>query len=82
MYGDAIDINTFLQIPKARISVQINNKTQHFVGSYDVRVPVNQPLAITATAAGYQRYQIRTRLNPQGSQELRSPLMMRPLGQQ
>ena len=81
MYGDAIDVNTFQRLPKAQITVQIDNKTQRFTGSYDVLVPVNHPLVISATAAGYQPYQIRTTLNPQGSQELRSPLMLHPSGQ-
>lgn len=79
MYGDAININSFQMIPKAQIVVQIANKTQHFTGSYDVMVPVSQGLSITATAPGYQPYQIRTVLNPQGNNELRSPLMLRPL---
>lgn len=79
MYGDAININSFQMIPKAQIVVQIAHKTQHFTGSYDVMVPVSQALSITATAPGYQRYQIRTVLNPQGDNELRSPLMLRPL---
>src|SRR6185312_15262341 len=30
MYGDAIDINSFVQIPKAQIVVQIDNKSQRF----------------------------------------------------
>ncbi|HEY8742388.1 MAG TPA: hypothetical protein VIU62_04775 [Chloroflexota bacterium] len=82
MYGDAIDIHTFLQLPKAQIVVQIDNTTQHFTGSYDVQVPVSHPLIITATAPGYQQYEIRTVLNPQGNNELRSPLMLRSLGTQ
>ena len=80
MYGDAIDINSFVQIPKAQIVVQIDNKSQHFTGSYDVMVPVDHPLDISATAPGYQQYEIKTVLNPQGSGELRSPLMLRPVG--
>lgn len=82
MYGDAIDIQTFLKIPKAQIVVRIDNTTQHFTGAYDVQVPVSHPLVITATAPGYQRYEIKTVLNPQGNNELRSPLMLRPLGTQ
>lgn len=80
MYGDAIDINTFIQIPHAQIVVQIDNKAQHFTGSYDVMVPVDHPLDIAATAPGYQQYEIKTVLYPQGSGELRSPLMLRPIG--
>lgn len=80
MYGDAIDINSFQQLPKAQITVQIDNKMQHFTGSYDVMVPVSHPLVISASAPGYQQYQIKTVLNPQGNGELRSPLMLRPAG--
>jgi hypothetical protein len=80
MYGDAVDINSFIQIPKAQIVVQIDDKSQHFTGSYDVMVPVNHPLDISATAPGYQQYEIKTVLYPQGSGELRSPLMLRPVG--
>lgn len=82
MYGDAININSFQKIANARIVVQIDNKTQRFTGSYDVMVPISHSLAITATAPGYQQYQMRTVLNPQGSGQLRSPLMMRPISQQ
>ena len=79
MYGDAIDVTTFQKLNKAQIVVQIDNKAQHFTGSYDVMVPVSHPLTISATAPGYQQYQIKTVLNPQGSSELRSPLMLRPV---
>lgn len=81
MYGDAVNINSFQKIADAQIVVQIDNKTQRFTGSYDVMVPERHQLIISATAPGYQPYQIRTVLNPQGSGDLRSPLMMRPLGQ-
>jgi len=80
MYGDAIDINSFVQIPKAQIVVQIDNKSQRFTGSYDVMGPVGDQLDVSATAPGYQQYEIKTVLNPQGSGELRSPLMLRPVG--
>jgi hypothetical protein len=80
MYGDAIDVASFQKIAKAQIVVQIDNKSQHFTGSYDVMVPVSHPLVISATAPGYQQYQIKTVLNPQGSGELRSPLMLRRVG--
>ena len=81
MYGDAVNAFSFDKIPEAHITVQIDDHTQTFTGSYDVMVPVHQRLVISATAPGYQQYQAQTELNSQGEDELRSPLLLQPQGQ-
>lgn len=79
MYGDAVDYTTFDQIKDAKISIQVDGKTQQFTGSYDVMMPVYHSFTIDATAPGYLPYHVESQL-VSGYPDLRSPLEMRPAG--
>ena len=81
MYGSAVDANTDAPVANASIVIQIDGHAQRFTGSYEVMVPVGHPLVVSVTAPGYQDYQVRTELRPQGSDDLRSLLLLRPAGQ-
>ncbi len=79
MYGSALNALSFQPVSDAQITVYLNNKTLHFRGSYTLEVPIYASLRITVTAPGYARYDVATTINPQPSEELRSPLMLQPL---
>jgi len=80
MYGDAVDRDTFVALPKAKIVILLDGKSYNFTGSYDLMMPVYHNFTIDATAPGYQPFHAASELMAQGDPELRSPLRMRPDG--
>ncbi|MCL4508513.1 MAG: hypothetical protein M1296_03175 [Chloroflexi bacterium] len=76
MFGDALDAVTFQKVDQARITIRLDHKTLHFTGAYDIEVAAHDPIRITVTAPGYRPYEVDTTLQPQASNELRSPLML------